>query len=147
MAGAYPHEFRKQINFTAFVAHLWERRACYPTDPTWALWALRGAHEGFRDGFDRDTSLLVGAQWILWYGQSLFRQVLVASGPLDEDTLRMWSPGPLYKGTSDLTIDRWHFWRDGFVAAGRDENRSEECRQVSAKAVDIMQALEKSMVF
>jgi hypothetical protein len=66
----------------------------------------------------------------------------------------MWSPGPLYHGKAHLTLDRWHFWRDGYKAvasSGKEEDEkkwySQECKDVAAKAAAMMDALEKNMTF
>lgn len=92
------------------------------------------------------------AQWILWFGQSLFKQVLF---PWEVDPNRIdksLRPGQLYHGEGGLSLDRWHFWRDGFVSvrlgAGEGkEGYGEECVRVSGKAAEIMEALKESMTF
>lgn len=138
------------VNFHAFAANLHERRLL-STDPLWAIWMLRDAHERPLKGSQNiwDARILEAAQWILWYGQSLFKQVLSHEEPSD---LRDWSPGPLYDGKATLNLDRWHFWRDGFtaVACGEkvDEKRfGQECRSVAAKAAALMDFFEKNMMF
>ena len=66
---------------------------------------------------------------------------------------RMWSPGPLYSGTSALSLRRWQFWKESFktvALAGKNEEKGgygQECRIVAAKAADIMDSLEKNMTF
>ena len=95
--------------------------------------------------------VLAAAQWILWHGQSFFKQVLF----LDDETIQdsgKWSPGPLYRGTSDLSLHRWQFWKESYrtvALAGKDEEKGgygQECRTVAAKAADIMDSLEKNMM-
>ena len=66
--------------------------------------------------------------------------------------LQCWTPGPLYGGGKKLTLQRWHFWRDGYSAValrGDDEKKaySEECRDVAAKAAHLMDSIEGSMTF
>ena len=96
--------------------------------------------------------VLAAAQWILWYGQSFFKQVLFQDDEIMKDS-RMWSPGPLYSGTSALSLRRWQFWKESFktvALAGKDEEKrgyGQECRIVAAKAADIMDSLEKNMTF
>ena len=100
----------------------------------------------------RQYYVLAAAQWILWYGQSFFKQVLF----LDDENIkhsRAWSPGPLYSGTSALSLHRWRFWKESFrtvALAGKDEEKGgygQECRTVAAKAADMMDSLEKNMMF
>jgi Protein of unknown function (DUF3632) len=146
------------VNFHAFAANLFER-PIFPTDsPTWAIWAHRDAHEGRAPHEDEEGTLggiyvLAAAQWILWYGQRFFKHLLFP-GEVSPDDLRMWSPGPLYHGKAHLTLDRWHFWRDGYKAVASsgkegDEEKgySQECKDVAAKAAAMMDALEKNMTF
>ena len=141
------------VNFHAFAANLFEYRI-FSNGSTWAIWALRDAHEGHvkERGSMRDMYVLAAAQWILWYGQSFFKHIIFP-GEIDIDTLRAWKPGPLYTGTKFLSLHRWQFWKDSFknVASGdQDEEKGgygQECRSVSKKAADIMDALEKSMTF
>ena len=141
------------VNFHAFAANLFECRI-FPNGSTWSIWALREAHEERRKetGSMRDMYVLAAAQWILWYGQSFFKHIIYP-GEIDNNTLRMWKPGPLYTGTKFLSVHRWQFWKDSFknvASGGQDEEKggySQECRSVSAKAADIMDALERNMVF
>lgn len=95
------------------------------------------------------TYVLAAAQWILLYGQSLFKQVRFA-GEVSGEDLRRWSPGPKYKGGAELTLRRWRFWRDRYKAIAssseEDEQRyGEECKNVATKAAALMDALEKNM--
>ena len=142
----------KYINFHAFAANLHERRI-FPTNPTWAIWAQREAHETRREGQGsfHDVYVSAAAQWILLYGQSFFKQVLFP-GDVSSDDLRLWNPGPLYDGKAYLSLQRWHFWRDGFNAVASDEKEEEkgfgqECKMVAAKAAEMMDSLEKNMTF
>ncbi|KAI9818968.1 MAG: hypothetical protein M1832_004136 [Thelocarpon impressellum] len=65
------------VNFHAFAANLADR-GIFTTYPTWAIWAQREAHEDRREqGVIGDAYVLAAAQWILWYRQSLFKQVLL----------------------------------------------------------------------
>ena len=129
------------VNFHAFAANLFEYRI-FPNGCTWAIWALRDAHEGRQKetGSMRDMYVLAAAQWILWYGQSLFKHIIYP-GEIDKDTLRAWKPGPLYNGTKFLSLHRWQFWKDSFknVASGgwvEEKGRhSQECRSVSTKSL------------
>ncbi|CAF9921354.1 hypothetical protein IMSHALPRED_005160 [Imshaugia aleurites] len=146
-----PENPSEYVNFHAFAANVFERRF-FSNGPTWAIWAQRDAHEDRREekGVIRDAYVLAAAQWILWYGQSLFKQVLFPGDAPDD--LRPWTPGPLYHGKASLSLHRWHFWRDGFnaVASGQEkggEAFGQECTSVAAKAVEIMDSLERNMTF
>lgn len=64
----------------------------------------------------------------------------------------MWAPGPLYGGKAHLTLNRWHFWRDGYRAVAscgkeKEKGYSQECKSVAAKAAALMDALEENMTF
>ena len=141
------------VNFHAFAANVFEYRI-FSKGSTWAIWALREAHEESRNekASLRDMYVLAAAQWILWYGQSFFKEIIYP-GEIDNNTLRRWQPGPLYTGTQFLSLHRWQFWKDSFknvVSGEQDEEKGGyglECRSVSAKAADIMDALERNMTF
>lgn len=94
-AGPDPDEPYNYVNFHAFAANLEERRI-HPTDPTWAIWAQREALEGWErhepeQAIPDDVYILAAAQWILWYGQTFFKQVLFP-GEITPDVLSMWKP-------------------------------------------------------
>ena len=145
-----PDQPGRWVSFQAFVANLFER-GTLGTSPTWAIWAQREAHER---GVEVDVSLrapylLAAAQWILLYGQALYKQVLC---PEDVSAVnsRLWKPGSLYHGGADLSLHRWHFWRDSFraAAAGTEEKGFDsECQIWAARAADMMDALERNMAF
>jgi len=153
--GPDPEKPRNYVNFHAFASNLFERRVIH-TSPTWAIWAQRDAFEGRepyreRPGVPDDIYILAAAQWILWYGQSIFKQVLFP-GEVSSDHLRKWNPGPLYDGKAHFTLHRWHFWRVGYNAVASSEKEkkkgySQECKNVAAKAAAMMDALEKNMTF
>ena len=145
------------VNFHAFAANLNERRV-FDGGPTLAIWALREAHEeickeeGKIGQLMRDELILAAAQWILWCGQSLFKQVLFQGNVDPGDVENSWRPGELYRGEGGLSMGRWGFWRDGFgaVAAragGEKEGHGEECVRVAARAANMMEALEENMTF
>lgn len=92
----------------------------------------------------RDQYILAAAQWILWSGHSLFKQILY---PDDEfpNGQPIWEPGPLYGGPPLLSVHRWRFWRDGFKVAAQNHNQSGECRNVSSKVVKMMESIEEAM--
>ena len=140
------------MNFHAFVANLFERRILR-TSALWAIWAHRDAHEGHlaytkESGVPHEIYVLAAAQWILWYGHSLFKQVIF-SGEVSHD-LQAQFPGPDYDGKAHLTLHRWHFWRNGYLkvsSSGNNGKYSQECRDVAGKVAALMDAFEKNMTF
>lgn len=83
----------------------------------------------------QDAWVLGAAQHILWSGQTLFKLLL---WPRNEES-----------NFSDrgVALGKWHTWKDEFRKVSGDDGRGEECRGVAKRAVDIMEALEKGMVF
>lgn len=160
-----PRNPKSFVNYHTFVANLYELHV-FPTDPTYAVWALRDAFEttpragdsihekddsSIQEKYDisiHEAFILAGAQWILWYGQALFKQILFIGHVSSEDR-RGWAPGDLYIGKGTLSLHRWHFWRDGFRATTSDASGafSEECKSVAKKAADMMDAIESSLSF
>lgn len=148
--GPGPELLNEYVNFHAFAANLFDRHI-FCSDPSWAIWAQREAHEDGGKGYIHDVNVLAAAQWILWYGQSFFKHLLFP-GDVSADDLRKWRPGPLYKGKAHLTLHRWHFWRDGFNAVASEGMADEkglrrECEIVAGKAAEMMDSLERNMTF
>jgi hypothetical protein len=157
----HPHRY---VNLHAFVANLCEHRLLQPMSPALALLAQREALEwgGPREwwqGPDPEVPIevyvMAAAQYILWSGQSLFKHVIYPDDLAGEDLL-MWTPGPLFtadRGEGGLSLARWHFWRNAYRAVavssaeGEKQQYHEECRNVAARAVAVMDALEMSMSF
>ena len=140
------------MNFHAFAAKLQQRRVLH-SSATWAIWAMHDAHERQQEeeNIIQDAFILGAAQWIFWYGQCLFEHVL-SPGDVSSDDLRAWTPGPLYNGQANLSIDRWRFWRDGFQSASTlkeaDESTlAQERRAVAGEATLIMDAIERTLSF
>jgi len=107
--GPDPDDPSIYVTFHAFAANLFERRI-FHTNPTWAIWAQREAHENSpaEESSIRAAYVLAAAQWILWSGQSFFRQVIF-TGDVSHKDLQFWTPGPLYGGDSQLSLQRWRF--------------------------------------
>ncbi|KAI9860061.1 MAG: hypothetical protein M1813_006409 [Trichoglossum hirsutum] len=144
--GPEPENPGAWVNYNAFIANLYEYRV-WRTEPTYAIWILRdGLETKYEKGNIRDFHVLAAAQWILWNGQSLFKQVLFLGDILSGDT-RSWSPGPLYDGEPLLSLHRWHFWRDRFRAIAGEDEVSDECKNVAGKVTDMMDAFEKNLTF
>jgi len=150
--GPDPDDPSIYVNFHAFTANLFEHRI-FRTDPTWAIWAQREAHENSsaEESSIHAAYVLAAAQWILWSGQSLFKQV-ISTGDVSHSDLQCWTPGPLYGGDSQLSLRRWRFWKAGFsnvALSGEKEEKAfiQECNKVAAMAAHLMDSLEQSMIF
>ncbi len=90
--------------------------------------------------------MLGAAQLILWYGQGLFQLVLLPKEQEQDDTIPSWlASEPDERGP--LSLKLWHMWRGKFAEASESSDYGAECREVSKKAADIMDALERSMMF
>ncbi|KAL1872447.1 hypothetical protein VTK73DRAFT_1525 [Phialemonium thermophilum] len=136
------------INYQAFLTNLFNT-SIWEYSPNYAVWAMRDAfEEDRRPGDDeailRGAYVLGAAQWILWGGARLYQEIILPSYDLDDDLIRSWRHGPLYKAAGLLDIHRWLFWKDGFRAAAVDESLNADCKEVAAKAAEFMDALERS---
>jgi hypothetical protein len=81
--------------------------------------------------------------WFLYCGQFLFQEVVQNPDtilPFEEGSYR---PGPLFKGPS-LGIERWRFWKEELTAVPERKEADEQCKTLAAKAVDMMNALERN---
>ena len=145
------------VNFHAFAANLAEHRVS-GRGPTWAIWALREGLEetckedGQHQQLVQDELVLAAAQWILWCGQSLFKQVMFPNEVDFDKFEKSWGPGELYHGANGLSMERWRFWCQRFntIATQLGEKGApygKECTSVAARAAAIMESLEESMVF
>lgn len=75
-------------------------------------------------------------------------QIRYPGDVLPETTV--WTPGkpPSSIRKPLLTLHKWQFWRDCFrAAAGEESEAGDECKAVSTKAADMMDAIEKNMSF
>jgi hypothetical protein len=91
----------------------------------------------------QEQQILAAAQHILWDGQDLFNHVL-SPQRLSPEAMQGWHPGPLYTGDHSLSLDRWQFWRTGFLGAA---GFGGECRDVAARAARMMEAFEQNLLF
>ncbi|KAJ5105411.1 hypothetical protein NUU61_002758 [Penicillium alfredii] len=136
-------EIRFEGNFSAFLAHV-SSAHIGRHDPSDALMTMQNALETPLDGetlADRKLEIITAAQYILWDGQGLFKHALC---PYPNDGRGDWKPGLLCIGEHGLTLERWRFWKKKFerITAG-DSGVDEECREVSRKAVVLMDAIEE----
>ena len=140
---------RAIINFHAFHANF-EEQGVGGSLPTWAIWLMRDAFETTQQGDKLNTLVLAAAQYILWSGQTMFRYVLYSQN-IEKEDLRSWGPGPSYQGTAAIDLPRWQFWKQGFRdIASREVREGElgnECNDVSRRAAEIMDVLERNISF
>ncbi|KAL2850447.1 hypothetical protein BJX68DRAFT_266656 [Aspergillus pseudodeflectus] len=138
-------------SLNAFYTHL-DARHVFNNHPTYMIWTMRSAFEE-NAGDDpeyfsgmKDQCVLAAAQYILWSGQEQFKRIGF-SGDIDEDLLRDWKPGPLYDGKAAFGLERWRFWKAGFMAAAEDFDLGKEARDVADRAAGLMDALENALLF
>ena len=96
---------------------------------------------------------MAAAQYILWYGQTLFLEILHHAESVVNPTHGP-DPGSLCKGTSHLSLDRWHFWRDRYRAMSLGEGAearekavgkalADECRTLTGNVAAMMDMLDR----
>ncbi|PWY95903.1 hypothetical protein BO94DRAFT_620264 [Aspergillus sclerotioniger CBS 115572] len=137
-------------NLMAFYAHISSMHVL-GHDPTYAIWTMRGAFEERPVPWDppfegeRDQRIIAAAQYILWDGLELFKEV-VSPGTIEERP--SWMPGLLCFSEHRLSLRRWHFWKKGFEKSREEGNGlSEECRKVAGKAAALMETIEEGLSF
>lgn len=91
----------------------------------------------------RDTYVLAAAQYVLWKGQSVIQRI-VYPGNVSNMNKQQWAPGPRYSGSACLDMSRWHYWRDGFLAAAESGTVLDEVKTAAGKAVKLMDVLEET---
>jgi hypothetical protein len=127
----------RYVNYQAFLAHLASLHLHFPS-PDDAVYAMRGVFEGWgekdKDPAIQEAYVMGAAQWILWYGVELFKMLLLR-----------WDEDPERKGV--FKRRHWGEWRLEFRKIARDGGVGEECRGVTGKAADMMDVIERSLVF
>ena len=139
------------VNFQAFMAALWAIELWGPGEAQ-ALYAMRDAFEessANREKWEADSYTMAAAQWILFYGQGIFKMILNPAG-IDSETDTVWRFGRHFSGSEKLkpgSVERWRFWQSCFDAAAKDDSSSKECQDLARRAADLMDAIAKSMLF
>lgn len=122
------------VNYQAFLANL-EDIGLFVPGPRSAILAMRSAFQDIdeKEGPEiRGAWIMGAAQWILWNGQGLFKQLL-------------W-PGNNQTGMRfDMSV--WRAWNNGFKDTAARGDFGKECKNVSKRAFEIMDVLEKQMSF
>ena len=132
--GASPERF---VNFHSFLAHLMNSGMWLAT-PEDALKTMRRAFEENHEKENteiRDAWVMGGAQWILWSGQVLLESLL---WPYNNENI--------ISDGKDV-LEKWHTWKDEFRKVSEGDGHGEECKGIAKKAADIMEALERGMLF
>ena len=104
------------------------------------------------ESWERDCYAMSAAQWILWYGQSLFKMILYSQFE-EEDAMAVnggaWRLGSHYEGPQLVvrSVERWRFWKGRFDAIESDTQASDECRKLASKAAGLMEAIQRALLF
>lgn len=147
--GADPARY---VNYQAFLANITDIGIWLPGSKD-AVWALHSAFAATDRGGERDAAavhkawVLGAAQWILWFGQGLFKQVLCPDHPHAHDTARVEGGRGDIRASAPgyATLRQWTEWKRGFTAFAGLEGTGHECGRVASKAADMMEVLEKGM--
>lgn len=133
------------------MANLYET-GIWGAQPGYAIMLMRDAfeEEKSKEAWEQDCNVMAAAQWVIWYGQSLFKQILYDHD--EEDAANKsgsWRLGKHFAGPpmEPQSIARWHFWKNCFEAIAADPGSSVECRKLASKSAGLMGTIEKSMVF
>ncbi|KFZ23054.1 hypothetical protein V502_02464 [Pseudogymnoascus sp. VKM F-4520 (FW-2644)] len=131
---ASPERF---VNFHSFLAHLMNS-GMWPATPEGALQTMRRAFEENHEKENteiQDAWVMGAAQWILWSGQVLL-----------ESLLWLCNNENIISDGKDV-LEKWHTWKDEFRKVSEGNGHGEECKVTAKKAGDIMEALERGMLF
>lgn len=105
--------------------------------------------EAPEETWERDCNIMAAAQWILWHGQTLFKQVIfyqLQGASIDE---KHWRFGETFAGPpmEARSVERWRFWKAGFEAVEKASDASDECKNIAKRAACMMASLEGGMLF
>jgi hypothetical protein len=126
------------VNFNAFIARLNTTAARYFLAQP--IWLMRDALEQDQSAVKpalRDCNVMTAAQIIEYNGPMMLEQ-LNSAKELSEQDRRMFKGGPLFKGPSGYSAERWSFWIKRF---GEESSKvgSEEARKAALRAAKLMQ--------
>ncbi|RFU27689.1 hypothetical protein B7463_g8636, partial [Scytalidium lignicola] len=139
------------VNFHAFVANFYET-GVFGAQPGYALWMMRDSFEEKmpKEACEQDLNVMAAAQWIIWYGQSLFKLILYGDDQdEDENAKESWRFGKQYTGPliQRRSVERWRYWKQCFQLIVSDTDSSDECKKLASRSANLMDAIEKSMIF
>ncbi len=114
--------------------------------------AMREAFEEKQpeETWERDCNAMAAAQWIISYGQTLFKQILYSHFEDNERTgTASWRFGKQYGGPpmACRSVERWRFWKRCFEAIEGDLDAGDECKKLTSRAAGLMGSIEKGMWF
>lgn len=118
--GSDDSDVAETISFHRFAAEVELSTGLY-IQPTLAVWTMKRAFEEDNSSpkYNRVPRVMAAAQMMSVLGGKMFerfRDPKVA----DRDKITYWQ-SDRFKGASALSIRRWHFWPDGFLAFAADE--------------------------
>lgn len=111
----------------------------------WAIGTLRDNIEEEKTEECYSEIISATSMWILCAGQWLFTEIMYPR-ETSEDDEKAWRGGPLYTGPI-LGLERWKFWQKAFAAAAESQHANEECKKLALKAVDLMGAIMKDVMW
>jgi hypothetical protein len=88
-----------------------------------------------------EAHLPAAAAWIAGYGNELYRTEKDLT-PADRKHGNPARGGPLWKGKSEFSKERWAFWKDRFGEIGRMEGTSESTKVLARDTVEAMERSE-----
>ncbi|KAK8134983.1 hypothetical protein PG984_006995 [Apiospora sp. TS-2023a] len=88
----------------------------------------------------RDPHVSAAAQWIIYSGQHIFREVMNPS-----DTVELKYEHPLRRLQAE-PLSEWRRWKQGFRDVSNDPERQDEARALAKRAANLMEALEENMM-
>jgi Protein of unknown function (DUF3632) len=138
------------VNYQAFLANLLATGVFHQQHPILLFHAMEGACEDPHDHekespAERDAWVLGAAQWILWYGQGLFKLILWPGDWYDDEKRRHEACRWPDEKWRQFTLRNWHAWRDRFRHVAGSDGFGYECKTVAGKAADTMDVLERGM--
>ncbi len=104
---------------------------------------MRDAFEESTTPQSADADAAAAAQWILHAGQALFRFVQVP-GLINPGHFEVTDHGLLYEGEKGNSLQRWRFWKAGFVCLAANSGANAEARRLADSAARLMDALEEN---
>ncbi|QGA17132.1 hypothetical protein EYB26_004802 [Talaromyces marneffei] len=136
------------VNMAAFAARL--SASGIINGISFAIWDMRdNLEEDDESDLEHYSEYIsCAAMWILCSGQWFFTEmVYVQRSPADlAEVGPSWRTGSLYKGPI-LGLERWKFWQKAFIAAAESVHANEECKTLSLKSANIMQALAENVTW
>ncbi|KFY27995.1 hypothetical protein V493_03162 [Pseudogymnoascus sp. VKM F-4281 (FW-2241)] len=124
-------------NFHSLLAHLMNS-GMWLAIPEDALRTMRRAFEESHEKESIETQeawVMGAAQWVLWSGQVLLESL---HWPYDDENII---------GEGKDALEMRHTWKDEFWKVLEEMAHGEECKGIAEKAADVMESLEKGMLF